>query len=527
MKNKEYPYYSAPDLKNLQQLISYCADTYGEKTAFHFMSKKKEIKKSYKDFFEDITAFSRYLISKGYKRTHIALLGENSYEWLVSYFAIVNSDNVVVPLDKEMRAAELSSIVKSSDSSVIIFSPDYEEEAVFNEGLDFINMNSLRSIIEENTSKETSSINFFDGIEIDNEAVCAIVYTSGTTSEPKGVMLNHKNIVSDAVYSAMNSRIPDTSVLVLPLHHTYAITIAINLPLIYGTSIFINQSLRNLMSDIAYCKPGYIAVVPLMLEIFYKKIIASLEEKKKLKTVNHLLNLRKFLNVLDLETRRKIFSGIIDAFGGNLRLIAVGGAPINGAIVDTFICFGINVSSGYGTSECSPIVSFVRDKHYSPYSSGTVLPGVETRIVDKELQIKGDIVFLGYYKDEKATKEVFSDGWYKTGDLAYMKENFLFITGRLNNLIVLSNGENISPESMEMMLHDNIPEIEDVIVYSIDNAIVAEIYISSPTPEIKDKVNNDIDKLNKTLPVYKQITKIIFRETEFEKTTTKKIKRTH
>lgn len=527
MKNKTYPFHDVPSIKNMQELITYCANTYGDKTAFHFLKKDVEIIKSYKDFFEDVAALSTYFINKGYKRTHIALLGENSYEWIVSFFAIVNSNNIVVPLDKEMSVEELSSIVKNSDASVIIFSPDYEEEAVFNKAVDLINMTSIPGIIEKSKISDLALRSFFDSVEIDNDAVCSIFYTSGTTSEPKGVMLSHKNIVSDAVYSAMNSRIPDTSILVLPLHHTYALTIAINLPLIYGTSIFINKSLRNLMSDISYCKPGYIAVVPLMLEVFYKKIIASLEEKKKLKTVNSLLGLRKLLNIFDFEVRRKIFSGIIDAFGGNLRLIAVGGAPINGTIVDTFICFGINVSSGYGTSECSPIVSFVRDKHYNPYSSGSVLPGIETRIVNNELQVKGDIVFIGYYKDEKATKEVFDNEWYKTGDLAYIEDNFLFITGRSKNLIVLSNGENISPESLELMLHDSIPEIEEVVVYNQQDTIIAEIYVSELTCELKEKINSDIENFNKTQPVYRQIRKVLFRENEFEKTTTKKIKRTH
>ncbi len=527
MKNKAYPYYSAPDLENLQQLISYCADTYGEKTAFHFLRKQKEIKKSYKEFFEDITAFSRYLIRNGYKRTHIALLGENSYEWLVSYFAIVNSDNVVVPLDKEMSPAELSSIVRSSDSTVIIFSPDYEEEAVFNEGLDFINMNSLRSIIEENTTKETSSINFFDGIEIDNEAVCAIVYTSGTTSEPKGVMLSHKNIASDAVCTLRNSTVPDSSILVLPLHHTYAMILAISVPLLVGSSIFINKSLRTLMPDISFCKPKYIAVVPLMLEIFYKKISENLKSSGKEDIIRKLVKISNLLRKAGIDIRKKLFAKIIDAFGGRLELIAVGGAPINGTTVSALTNFGIQVLAGYGTTECSPIVSSVRNRHFNPESSGSVLPTVQARVVGNELQIKGSIVFQGYYKNPDATKEAFDGEWYKTGDIATIEDGFLYIKGRCKNLIVLSNGENVSPESMEMMLHDNIPEIEDVVVYSIDNAIVAEIYISSLTPEIKDKVNNDIDKLNKTLPVYKQITKIIFRETEFEKTTTKKIKRTH
>lgn len=520
-----YPYYSAPELKSLQDLISYCAETYGDKTAFHFLKKNIEIKKSYRAFFEDVASLCNYFIMNGYKRTHIALLGENSYEWLVSYFAIINSNNVVVPLDKEMAASELSSIIKRSDAVVLIHSADYEEEAEVNDNIRLINMDSLASIISQNKTEETTDINFFKYITIDNDAMCAIVYTSGTTSEPKGVMLSHKNIISDALFSQMHSLVPNTSILVLPLHHTYAITIAIALPMLYGASIFINKSLRTLMSDIAFCRPKYIAVVPLMLEIFCKKITDNLKGSGKENTVNKLLVISKILRLIGLDFRRTFFSKIIDVFGGKLELIAVGGAPINGKTVEALTDFGITVSGGYGTSECSPIVSFVRDKHYNPYSSGTILPNVQARIVENELQVKGDIVFLGYYKDEKATKQVFDGEWYKTGDIATFEDGFLFIKGRCKNVIALSNGENVSPESLELVLQDNIPEIDEVIVYNQEDTIIAEIYVSSDVLELKAKINNDIEKLNKTLPLYKQIDRVLFRDNEFEKTTTKKIKR--
>ncbi len=525
MKNKPYPYYTAPEINNLQELTKYCAEKFNEKTAFHYLNKSTEVKKTYIDFYNDVAALCNYFIKQGYNRAHISLLGENSYEWLVSFFAIVNSDNIVVPLDKELVAAELSSIIAKSDSSVLIYSNDYKEEAQVNTGIEQINMVDLPIIISEHKTAMCSDLSFYDNIKIDNSAVCAIVYTSGTTSEPKGVMLSHKNIVSDALFSYMNARIPDTSMLVLPLHHTYALTIAINLPLLYGTSIFINKNLRTLMSDIKYCKPGYIAVVPLMLEIFYKKIINSLEEQNKSVLINKLLLLSNILKKAGIDLRRKIFAKIIEALGGNLKLIAVGGAPINGETVAAFIDFGINVLGGYGTSECSPIVSFVRDKHYNPYSCGTILPNVEARIINEELQVKGDIVFSGYYKDIEATKQVFDEKWYKTGDIGIIKDGFLYIKGRLKNIIVLSNGENISPESLESLLYKKIQEIEEVIIRNEDDAIVAEIYSSSLNSEIKEKILEDIDVINKEIPAYKQISKVIFREHEFEKTTTKKIKR--
>ncbi len=526
MKNKMYPYYNSPKLKNLQDLITYCAVTYDNKTAFHFLKKNNEIKKSYTDFFRDVAALSAYLVNQGYNRTHIALLGENSYEWLVSYFAIVNSNNVVVPLDKEMSAQELSSIVKRSDSTVLIHSVDYEEEASINEDTRLISMDLFADIIRENKSAEICDTDFFKNISIDNDAMCAIVYTSGTTSEPKGVMLSHRNIASDAVSTLRNSTVPDSSMLVLPLNHTYAIILAISVPMLVGSSIFINKSLRTLMSDMSLCKPKYMAVVPLMLEVFYKKIRESLKNNGKEDIINRLLAVSKILRFVGLDFRKTLFSKIVDAFGGRLELIAVGGAPINGKTVTALTDFGIQVLGGYGTTECSPIVSSVRNKHFNPESSGSLIPNVQARIVEEELQIKGDIVFLGYYKDEEATKQVFDGDWYKTGDIASIEDGFLFIKGRCKNVIVLSNGENISPESLESLLQDNIPELEEVVVYSIEDTIIAEIYVSFDSAELKEKINNDIEKLNKTLPSYKQISRVLFRDKEFEKTTTKKIKRT-
>ncbi len=527
MKNAEYPYYDSLKLNNLQELITCCYERYGEKVVFHYLKRDTEIKKSYKVFFEDVAALCNYFIKNGYNRTHIALLGENSYEWLVSYFAIVNSNNIVVPLDKEMSSESLSEIVRRSDTTVLIHSNDYKEEAEINKDIKLINMVSLYEIINENKTSMCSEVSYYKNIQIDNDAICAIVYTSGTTSEPKGVMLSHKNIALDAVYTQMNSTVPDSSILVLPLHHTYAIILAIAVPILVGSSIFINKSLRTLMSDISYCKPKYIAVVPLMLEVFYKKIMEGLKKSGKEETINNILKVSKFLRKVGLDLRRKFFSKIIDAFGGRLELIAVGGAPINEKIVTALTDFGIQVLGGYGTTECSPIISSVRNKHFNPGSAGIVIPNVRVRLVDNEIQVKGDIVFSGYYKDERATRNAFDGDWYKTGDLGYFENGFLFINGRSKNLIVLSNGENISPEGLELLLQNNIPEIEEVLVYNEDDIIVAELYIPTVASETKTKIRKEIDYINREFPTYKQISKVIFREKEFEKTTTKKIKRTY
>ncbi len=525
MKNKKYPYYPVQNFVNLKDFIDYCGTKYADKVAFHWLKKKEEIKKSYKEFREDVEALGTYFISKGYNRTHIAVIGENSYEWLVTYFAVVNSNNIIVPLDKEASVDDLKYLVEKSDTAVLVHSADYLEEAETSGCSDLINMKNLHEIIDEGKMLIANGDSSYKDTKIDENAMCTLVYTSGTTSEPKGVMLSHKNIASDAMYTQMNSTVPDASILVLPLHHTYAIILGISVPMLVGSSIFLNKSMKNLMTDIAFCRPKYIAVVPLMMDTFYKRIIQKLRDTNKEDIISKLVVVSNALRKVGFDLRRKFFVKILEAFGGRLELIAVGGAPINEQVVVALTNFGIQVLGGYGTSECSPIVSSVRNKHYKPDSSGSIIPNVEVRTVDGELQVKGDIVFLGYYKNPQATEESFDGEWYKTGDLGEVIDGFLYISGRYKNLIVLSNGENISPESMEMLLVNNIPEIEEIVVYSQGDTIIAEVYQSQRDAEIEKIICEGVERINATLPAYKQISKTIFRDVAFEKTTTKKIKR--
>lgn len=517
-----YPYYDAPDLNNLQELITYCSYTFKEKTAFRYLDKSNDIQKSYIDFFEDVAALSLFLVKHGYNRTHIALLGENSYEWLVSFFAIVNSDNVVVPLDKESEKADISKIINKSDTTVLIHSDDYTEEAEANENIVLINMKDLAEIVCSHKTDKCKDLSFYDEISVDNEDVCAIFYTSGTTSEPKGVMLSHKNIVCDTIATSKSVRVADPSLLTLPLHHTYGFVASVTIPMLIGSSIFINSSTRHLMRDINYVKPEYMAVVPLIAEVMYKKIWENAKSSGKDKLLKKLIKISDSLCKVGIDLRRKLFSSVIDGFGGNLEILVIGGAAIDPAIVRCFNSFGIKALVGYGITECSPVVSTVRNKHYCPESVGTVHPGVNVRIFNGEIQVKGDTVFIGYYKNPEATAEAFDGEWFKTGDIGELKNGFLYITGRIKNLIILSNGENISPEELEQYLKTTISEITEIVVYADKGGISAEIFAEDGNIE---KIKKKIFELNKNRPVYKQIKQVYFRDIEFEKTTTKKIKR--
>lgn len=518
---KVYPYYNTPNLKNFRELSEYCKDNFGDKNVFRWLNNKnEEFAITYKQFYDDVKALGTYFIGKGYNRTHIAVIGENSYLWMLSYFAVINTNNIVVPIDKELGSLEIAAMLKRSDSSVIVYSDEYAEEVEQIDKVQKINMNSIKAIIE--TVQNDVS---YDNVKIDNKAVCTIIYTSGTTAEPKGVMLNHKNLISDIIVTAQNFLVPQKTMLVLPLHHTYGFLAAATLPMLRGSEVFINSSLRRLMSDIKHSKPEYIAMVPVMAETILKKIWENAKAGGKDELLKKMIKISECLLKIGIDVRRKLFKSVIDGLGGNLKHIIIGGAPINASCVKEFYQLGICANGGYGISECSPIVSVVRNEEYCPESSGRPNPGVEIRVVDGEIQVKGDIVFMGYYKDEDATKDAFDGEWYKTGDLGEYKDGYLYITGRKKNIIVLSNGKNISPEEIEQILQENIPEITEVVVYDEDSVLTAEIYLSDDSKDVEDNVKKAIIETNRKLPIYKQVINVKFRDAEFPKTTTKKIMR--
>ncbi len=279
------------------------------------------------------------------------------------------------------------------------------------------------------------------------------------------------------------------------------------------------------MDDIKYSKPKYIACVPLVAETFYKRVQENLKSTGKDVLINKLLVVSNALYKCGIDVRRKLFKKIIDAFGGNLEILVIGGAPINENCVIGFHDFGVNVLCGYGITECSPIVSTMRNKHYEPKSVGVVHPGVEVRIKDGEVQVKGNIVFSGYYKNEEATKDAFDGEWFKTGDLGAYENDMLYINGRIKNLIILPNGKNVSPEELEQKFADNISEINEIVVSEKDGMITAEIYSADADESKKKEIEKKVFEFNKSLPTFKQIGQVVFRDTEFPKTTTKKIKR--
>lgn len=520
----DYPLYKHQDFTNFSQLIEEKSKAAPDQIAFQYIKHGKLESVAYLQFQQDIHALEAFLNRQGFHNTKIALLGENSYEWILCYFAVVMDSNIIVPLDKEMSSEEIGALLAHSDAEVLISSDTYADiaEAMLAQGkvsrtfhiADFPDyLNSGRQLI-------------FSGDYIpgernsDENSVCSIIFTSGTTGKPKGVMLSQRGLMSDAVNSCRNVYFTGASLLTLPLHHTFAFTAGVLVMLVYGCTICISRSLRTFRSDLQIFKPRHMFLVPLFVENLYKTIWAAAREQGKEKLLKRMVRFSHLTRKCGIDLRKKLFHSILEQFGGHLELVVSGGAPITQKYVDGLDDIGIQVLNGYGITECSPVIAVNRNRCFRRNSVGLPIKCCEVKIVGGEICAKGPNIMLGYYRGETMTKEVIQDGWFKTGDLGYIDgDGFLYITGRKKSLIILSNGENISPEELEDKIQGMDP-VNEVLVYAESGKIAAEIF-----GENEAAVRECIKAINQELPAYKRIQKIKFRDTEFEKTNTKKIKR--
>ena len=466
----------------------------------------------------DICRLGAYLTRCFPKRSRFALLGENSYLWIVSYLAVVVTGGVIVPLDKDLDSEGFRSLLVRCPVSAIICSDSYLDVA---EGLRFDNgivpeiiaMGGIPGILE---SEDT----VFHEWETDPDAVCAILFTSGTTGDPKGVMLSQKNFTSDILNGIKSLWLTGPSVLTLPLHHSFSFTINVLGAYICGSCAYISKGLRHFQKELKQYSPENLAVVPLYVENMYKTIWKAASERGSEKALRRLVSLSRFLRRIGIDLRRQLFRPVIAEFGGNLKNILCGGAHLDQTYIDGMDDFGIHILNGYGITECSPLVTFTRLGEERAGSVGQPICGCEVRIDDGEICVSGENVMIGYYEDEAATAEALRDGWFYTGDLGYLDEDgYLYLTGRKKNLIILSNGENVSPEELERRIME-LERVEEVIVRAEEGVITAEIYA-----EDTEGIYEEVMKLSRQFPPYKRIQSVKFRETPFIKTTTQKIKR--
>ena len=525
MKNKPYSYFDVPEIKDLKELVDYCGEKFADKIAFSWLDKKQKKSKTYKEFREDVEALATYFISEGCNRTHFAMIGETRYELILMYYAVINSGNIIVPIDKEAAVDDMRYLFESSDASVVIHTDAYSEEAEAIGCKKLINTKKLDELLEKGRSLISSGDDSYKKLLIDKDELAIIVYTSGSTGSPKGVMISHHALCVGIYATLKTVSVPDTHFLMLPLNHILAFGAGVVLPMFIGAEIFINSGIKNLLKEINIAKPSCLLCVPIILETFYNIIQGKIKSTGKEKTFASLIKASEILLKFGIDIRRKLFKVVIDNLGGNLQVVMVGGAKISEKIISNFRTFGIDVLPGYGLTEVTG-VAMMNTKCFMPESAGLITPYTEVRTVDGEIQIKSKALFLGYYKNPEATEAAFDGEWFKTGDIGEIRDNYLFITGRIKNLIILPNGENVSPEELEAKLSGEIPQINEIVVYEKNGVIVAEIFPQSCDEKSKREIENNIFVFNKNLPIYKQIRRVVFRDEEFSKTTSKKIKRT-
>ena len=564
-KNKNYPLYEVAPLKDFKDMLRQADEQAGDKIAIRYFvdwASKSIRDVTYHEFKHETEALGTGLASLGITDCHVAMVSENSYYWILTYVTVLNSSGVYVPVDKELPFDEIMNILRHSDSEVVFYSGAFERE--FRERADelpqikyFIGIDlapeladgrfvSREALMAKGEELLESGDDSYLSLESDDSALKMLVYTSGTTGVAKGVMLSLHNLVSSVYYGLQVSTVFTTCLSVLPYHHTYEAVCGLLVSLHHHSTICVNDSLRHVAENMKLFQPDYIMLVPLFVENLYKKIRANIEAKGKTKAFDKLIAMSNGMRHVGIDMRRKLFSQIYDVFGGKIIKLVCGGAPIRPELAAFFDAVGINLINGYGITECSPLVSVNRD-YYSDYRSvGVKLPCLEIKIDEPnedgegEICVMGDVVMMGYYKNPEATAAVLSeDGWFRTGDYGrFNDEGQLFITGRKKNLIVLKNGKNVYPEEIEEYI-SSIPYVNEVVVYAIKNdsgeetALCAEIFPNEEmfegrsNEERNETIKNAVEELNRKLPNYKKILKIKLRSTEFEKTTSKKIKRTN
>ncbi len=525
--NMPYPCYELPQIESLKHLVKCKAKEIPNQTAFRFRRGRTEIvQRTFAQVSEDVERLGTYLYKRGLGGKHIAILGENSYEWIVAFLSVVNGGGVSVPLDKELSSEEVYESYIDSDCQAIICSHDYLDKTNQIGKSSVLFMNKFQDYLSEGQTEIENGNREFISYEVNPSDAASIFFTSGTTSKRKGVVLSQKSIASDINFSCKNFFLDGDTLSVLPFHHTFGLITAIFMVMNYEHATFINSSLRRIQDDLQVAHPKMMFMVPLFVETFYKQILGTAKKQGREKTFEMLTKVVHTLFKLRIDIRRKAFTSVINAFGGELEYVICGGAPLSEGLVKQFRTWGISILNGYGITECSPVVSVNRNKHWKDGSVGLVVPGCEVKISEcGEVIVKGDNVMSGYYKDIEATECAFADGWFLTGDLGYLDdEGFLFLTGRKKNLIILSNGENISPEELEqrIALDDAVSE---VIVYGMDGQIIASIYPEESYQGENKHFEELIRRINRDLPRHKLISKVELRDEPFEKNTTQKILR--
>ena len=554
----------AKEYRDIREILQDSVKNYPDNSAFmikHKDGKNVDYEKiTYKRFMDEINFLGTALIDLGLKDTKVAIIGKNRYEWMVAHFAVINGTGISVPLDKGLPAGEIENSLIMSGCETIVFEKDYLDtiKEIKNKNTTnlkkFICMDdiedesvlTIKTLLNKGKTLLENGDKRFLKAEIDNEKLSILVFTSGTTSASKGVMLSHKNIVSNIYGLDSFEKIypTDVNMAFLPFHHTFGSTGLLYL-LHHGATNVFCDGIRHIQENLKEYKVTMFICVPLIIEAMYKKIMTQVEKQGQTKKVKFGIKLTRFLLKFGIDIRRKVFKQIIDNLGGSLRFIISGASGIDRKVAEAFNDFGFLTVQGYGLTETSPVLFAENENNIKYGSVGLPLINVEAKIENKnedgigEIVAKGPNVMLGYYENKEETDKVLKDGWFYTGDLGYFdKDGFLFITGRKKNVIVLKNGKNIYPEEIEQVI-SNLSYVAENMVYGkekdddlllsakivYNKEYMDEKYPGKTEEEIKEIIWKDIKEINKTMPQYKHVKNIVVTDKPMIKTTTAKIKR--
>ncbi len=574
MKNykKNYPLYEPTVFRDYRDMVESAAERFPERPAISYRKNprdKEAVRVNFRDAREEIRGIATGLIALGLREKKVALIGESSKNWIFSYYAMMASGIVTVPIDKEYTAPDMASILNTAECEAILYSPAILDKLpTLRETVPtlktFVSIGEkaaegdllLENVMEDGRRRYAEGDNSYYDYEIDVDKMASLVFTSGTTGKGKGVMLSTRNIVEDMTNGTYNFQMPTKTLNVLPPHHTFGSSVNLTGHYVQGIEVYISGGLRYIVEELKTEQPTHLILVPLFVETFYKRIWSTIEKQGKTKLVRRMMKLSNALLKVGIDIRKLLFKSITATFGGKLELIVCGGAALNQKIIDDFEAFGVTILNGYGITECSPLISCNRNHYRKQGSVGVPVIGELVKIDNPnedgegEICVKGSNVMLGYYKEPEATAAVFDEeGYFHTGDLGKLDdEGWIYITGRLKNLIILSNGKNVYPEEIENEI-GAIYGVSEVVVYQGESksdatkeVIVAEIFPDVEalklhaimTQEELDAgdfsgaqkyFDDEITKLNARMTGYKHIGLVKLRKEEFKKNTTRKITR--
>ncbi len=562
-KNPNYPLYQTTVFEDFRIMTENVAAKYPDRYAISYKKNPRDtevVHVTYAEARDFIRNLGTAFIARGLRDRHVAIIGESSFEWICTYFALMSIGAVTVPIDKEYPAADIAGIVERAECAAVCYSSIISDKiGSIREGLGCVSSffrltgdegddTSIRQLEAEGAELVASGDNSYYDYEIDPDRLASIVFTSGTTGKGKGVMLSTTNIVSDMTQGMYLFDITPKTLNVLPPHHTFGSTVNFVGHFAQGSEIYISSGIKYILNELKEQQPTHLVLVPLFVETFYKRIWATAEKQGKADALRALMKFSNGLRRAGIDMRKTLFKSVTDAFGGKLQMIICGGAALNQDIIDTFDAIGITILNGYGITECAPLITCNRNRYQKSGSVGTPIIGEQVKIKDPdengegEICVKGPNVMLGYYRDEEATAAAFDEeGYFRTGDCGRIDEDgWVYITGRIKNLIILSNGKNVYPEEIETEL-SRIYGVSEVVVYAGESradssreVIVAEIYPDYEALEgrgiagdeaVKSYFDTKVREANSNMAPYKAVGLVRVRKTEFVKNTSRKITR--